>query len=102
MHVVYGMGRLCCIAPTLVYYSKRLCLTTWMGWQVPSFIAGCIATALMNLKSKVLLCGNRKVLAVDSFAGCWRVPASGHAFHGITGLDISESHSRCHTALNCR
>jgi hypothetical protein len=36
MHVVYGMGRLCCIVPTLVYYSKRLCLTTWPRWQSPS------------------------------------------------------------------
>jgi hypothetical protein len=37
MHVVYEMGRLCCIH-TPVYYSKRLCLTMWPRWQVPSFI----------------------------------------------------------------
>ena len=90
MHVVYEMGRLCCIH-TPVYYSKRLCLTTW---QVPSFIARCVATAVTNL---VLFGGNRKVLVVDFFAGCWRVSASVHVVYGITGFGLFESHLRCHT-----
>jgi hypothetical protein len=36
----YEVGRLCCIL-TPVYYSKRLCRTTWPRWQAHSFIAGC-------------------------------------------------------------
>jgi hypothetical protein len=48
-------------------------------------------------RSSVLFGGNWKVLVVDFFAGCWRVSASVHVVHGITGLGLSKLHLRCHT-----